>query len=267
MRIKQEYVDWRGLWIGEYDEYAKGVQGVLRRSMKMRFISTDILEDLVEKCYTYEPSLIVFPINEATLDMLDGVRELKRFRRSVSIGLTEEADKRMKSMVSEKLLTELIIKTGDARRDGTKVYHALVRNMRYGVNLNTIMEKMPVSGEVEWHDVSFEIRRTHDMLSDKLADLGVRKHLKGHKYLIAAIAMQSLEFGVPDLEKIYERIADYYEVTPKAVEKAIRYAIETAWVNGDIRYQHAMFGMSIDEERGKPTNAEFIARLAVDIDR
>ena len=233
MRIKQEYVDWRGLWIGEYDEYAKGVQGVLRRSMKMRFISTDTLEDLVEKCYTYEPSLIVFPINEATLDMLDGV----------------------------------IIKTGDARRDGTKVYHALVRNMRYGVNLNTIMEKMPVSGEVEWHDVSFEIRRTHDMLSDKLADLGVRKHLKGHKYLIAAIAMQSLEFGVPDLEKIYERIADYYEVTPKAVEKAIRYAIETAWVNGDIRYQHAMFGMSIDEERGKPTNAEFIARLAVDIDR
>ena len=51
MRIKQEYVDWRGLWIGEYDEYAKGVQGVLRRSMKMRFISTDTLEDLVEKCY------------------------------------------------------------------------------------------------------------------------------------------------------------------------------------------------------------------------
>lgn len=266
MRVKEEYVDWRGLWMGEFNEYSSAVQRELKRIMKMRFFTFDTLEALIEKCYSYEPSLIVFPMNNASYELLEGVRDIKRFHRSVSVGIAESITDEMRKYVDDKVLTELVEITGDPRKDAAKLYHTLVRIMRYGVNLKAMMNQMPVSGELIWHDVSYEIRRTHDMLSDKLADLGVRKHLKGHKYLIAAIAMQSLEFSVPDLAKIYSQIADYYEVTPKAVEKAVRYAIETAWVNGDIRYQHAMFGMSIDEEKGKPTNAEFIARLAIDID-
>ena len=46
---------------------------------------------------------------------------------------------------------------------------------------------------------------------------------------------------------------------------AVRYAIETAWVTGDIFYQQELFGMTVSEDRGKPTNAEFIARLALDL--
>lgn len=267
MRIKREYIDWRGLWVGEQNAEAEAFQAELFSIMKIRFESVNTLEELIEKLYSYEPSLILFPMDEHSFELLEGVRELKRFRRSVSIGLYSEKTERLQALVDEKLLTDIAPITGETRKDMIKVFHLLMHNMRYGVNLKSIMDRMPVSSDPIWHDVSFEIRRTHDMLSDKLADLGVRKHLKGHKYLIAAIAMQSLAFSVPDLNKIYAEIADYYEVTPKAVEKAIRYAIETAWVNGNIRYQHAMFGMSIDEDKGKPTNAEFIARLAVDFDR
>ncbi len=123
---------------------------------------------------------------------------------------------------------------------------------------------MPISNDICWHDYSWDDRFTREFISEKLDRLGVRKELEGHKYLIAAIAMNYAMRSVPEPVKLYSRIAEYYDTTPAAVEKAIRYAIETAWIVGDIDYQHMIFGMTIDEEKGKPTNSEFIARLALD---
>jgi len=48
---------------------------------------------------------------------------------------------------------------------------------------------------------------------------------------------------------------------PLQIERNIRSAIETAWNKGDLERQYACFGNTVDENRGKPTNSEFIARV------
>ena len=46
------------------------------------------------------------------------------------------------------------------------------------------------------------------------------------------------------------------------IERAIRHAIELAWDRGNVDLMNSYFGYTIDVERGKPTNSEFIAMIA-----
>jgi two-component system response regulator (stage 0 sporulation protein A) len=57
-------------------------------------------------------------------------------------------------------------------------------------------------------------------------------------------------------------IAHKYQTTPSRVERAIRHAIELAWDRGNIEMMTKFFGYTINLERGKPTNSEFIAMVA-----
>ncbi|HHX50238.1 MAG TPA: sporulation transcription factor Spo0A, partial [Clostridia bacterium] len=42
----------------------------------------------------------------------------------------------------------------------------------------------------------------------------------------------------------------------------IRHAIELAWDRGNVEMMNRFFGYTINVERGKPTNSEFIAMVA-----
>ncbi len=53
-----------------------------------------------------------------------------------------------------------------------------------------------------------------------------------------------------------------YKTTPTRVERAIRHAIEVAWGRGKLEVTESIFGYTIDNSRGKPTNSEFIAMIA-----
>jgi len=46
------------------------------------------------------------------------------------------------------------------------------------------------------------------------------------------------------------------------VERAMRFAIETAWNRGDVETLHNLFGYCVDDKKGKPTNASFIAKIS-----
>ena len=60
---------------------------------------------------------------------------------------------------------------------------------------------------------------------------------------------------------VYPEIGQKYNTAPTSVERLIRHAIESAWLRGDMEQQYALFGNTVDEQRGKPTNGEFIARV------
>ena len=64
---------------------------------------------------------------------------------------------------------------------------------------------------------------------------------------------------------IFEEIAQNNNTTAYAVERAIRTAIEKAWQYGDLQKMYALFGNSINPEKGKPSNAEFIAGIAMQL--
>ena len=53
-----------------------------------------------------------------------------------------------------------------------------------------------------------------------------------------------------------------YNTTASRVERAIRHAIEVAWSRGQVDTINKLFGYTIHNEKGKPTNSEFIAMVA-----
>ncbi|MTI79953.1 MAG: sporulation transcription factor Spo0A [Firmicutes bacterium] len=95
-------------------------------------------------------------------------------------------------------------------------------------------------------------------------EMGVPAHIKGYHYLRDAILMVINEISLLGAvtKELYPMIAQKYNTTPSRVERAIRHAIELAWDRGNIEMMTKFFGYTINLERGKPTNSEFIAMVA-----
>lgn len=95
-------------------------------------------------------------------------------------------------------------------------------------------------------------------------EVGVPAHIKGYQYLRDAIIM-----SVGDMEMLnsitkilYPTIAKRHQTTPSRVERAIRHAIEVAWSRGKMDTIEELFGYTVSNGKGKPTNSEFIALIA-----
>ncbi|MDD4163973.1 MAG: sporulation transcription factor Spo0A [Eubacteriales bacterium] len=94
--------------------------------------------------------------------------------------------------------------------------------------------------------------------------IGVPAHIKGYQYLRTAIIMTiSNNDIINSVTKIlYPSVAKQYGTTSSRVERAIRHAIEVAWDRGDLDVLNSFFGYTVQNQRGKPTNSEFIAMIA-----
>lgn len=95
-------------------------------------------------------------------------------------------------------------------------------------------------------------------------EIGVPAHIKGYQYLRDAIMM-----SVDDSEMLnsitkilYPSIAKQHKTTPSRVERAIRHAIEVAWTRGKVDTIDELFGYTVNNGKGKPTNSEFVALIA-----
>ena len=97
-----------------------------------------------------------------------------------------------------------------------------------------------------------------------LHSLGIPSHIKGYLYIRDGI---DLMYNHPSMigaitKELYPEIAQKYDTTTSRVERAIRHAIEVSWSRGDYDLMEEIFGHSVDYDRAKPTNSEFIATLA-----
>lgn len=97
-----------------------------------------------------------------------------------------------------------------------------------------------------------------------LLDMGVPAHLKGYHYLRQAIMMAERNLGmVSSVTKLlYPTIAKSFNTTDQRVERAIRNAIEVSWERGNMETMEKLFGYSVHTSKGRPTNSEYIARIA-----
>ena len=97
-----------------------------------------------------------------------------------------------------------------------------------------------------------------------LERLSVPPRLKGRRYMAVASAALACSpaLGASYRERLYPYVAGLCGTTPQAVERAVRTAVESAWLQGSLEGIQALFGLSVDAERGKPTNAEFLSMLA-----
>ena len=101
-------------------------------------------------------------------------------------------------------------------------------------------------------------------ITNILHEIGIPAHIKGYQYLREAILMviREIEILGAITKVLYPRIAEKYNTTPSRVERAIRHAIEVAWSRNNVETIKRFFGYTINTERGKPTNSEFIALVA-----
>ena len=101
-------------------------------------------------------------------------------------------------------------------------------------------------------------------ITQTLHRIGVPAHIKGYQYLREAIimAIEEPESINAVTKLLYPGVAKKYATTSSRVERAIRHAIEVAWDRGDVEVLNSYFGYTIQSQRGKPTNSEFIAMIA-----
>lgn len=101
-------------------------------------------------------------------------------------------------------------------------------------------------------------------VTEILHEIGVPAHIKGYHYLRDSIIMsvEKPEIINAVTKQLYPSVAKKYETTSSRVERAIRHAIEVAWDRGDVEVLNSYFGYTIHNDRGKPTNSEFIAMIS-----
>lgn len=97
-----------------------------------------------------------------------------------------------------------------------------------------------------------------------LHELGIPSHIKGYQYIRQGI---SIIFERPETiggitKELYPELASRFETTVSRVERAIRHAIEVSWNRGNWNLMEEIFGHSVDIDKAKPTNSEFIVTIA-----
>lgn len=97
-----------------------------------------------------------------------------------------------------------------------------------------------------------------------LHEIGVPAHIRGYLYIREAITMvyHKIEILGSITKVLYPEVARKFNTTSSRVERAIRHAIEIAWVRGNIDAISEIFSYTISYHKSKPTNSEFIAMIA-----
>jgi two-component system, response regulator, stage 0 sporulation protein A len=101
-------------------------------------------------------------------------------------------------------------------------------------------------------------------ITEIMHQMGVPAHIKGYQYLREAIELviNNIELLGAVTKELYPTVARNFNTTPSRVERAIRHAIEVCWDRGNITALNNYFGNTISSISGKPTNSQFIAKIA-----
>jgi len=109
------------------------------------------------------------------------------------------------------------------------------------------------------------LRRTIERsVTDTIHSVGIPANIKGYQYLRDAIIMSidDAQLIGAITKQLYPRVAGRHNTSPSRVERAIRHAIEVACMRGNDEVLYRLFGYTVSNNKGKPTNSEFIALIA-----
>ena len=118
--------------------------------------------------------------------------------------------------------------------------------------------------EMDKRSINLFSNNLQKSISKLLHELGMPSHIKGYQYIREAITMV---YDNPEImggitKELYPELAIKFDTTVSRVERAIRHAIEVSWNRGDWDLMEEVFGHSVDIDKAKPTNSEFIVTLA-----
>lgn len=105
-------------------------------------------------------------------------------------------------------------------------------------------------------------KKMENTISSLLLELGVPSHLKGYLYLKESInkVYNDSTFSNVTLN-LYPYLSSCFSTTSECIEKNIRNAIEISWNRGNFETMEKIFGYSVCQEKGKPTNLQYIMTI------
>lgn len=119
------------------------------------------------------------------------------------------------------------------------------------------LDEMSIGNSIESKDLKISLTKL-------LHELGMPSHIKGYEYIREGIMLlyndPSIIGGIT--KELYPEIAEKYNTSVSRVERAIRHAIEVSWNRGNLDLMEEVFGHSVDYDKAKPTNSEFIVTVA-----
>ncbi len=120
-------------------------------------------------------------------------------------------------------------------------------------------KKKEVSKSIDFYYNNLQVS-----ITKMLHELGIPSHIKGYQYIREGIG---IIFERPETiggitKELYPELANKFDTTVSRVERAIRHAIEVSWNRGNWALMEEIFGHSVDIDKAKPTNSEFIVTIA-----
>ena len=124
-------------------------------------------------------------------------------------------------------------------------------------NASNLRKALVMKDSIVTNDLEIDI-------TNLIHEIGIPAHIKGYHYLRDAITLVvgHMEYLNAVTKELYPAIAEKNNTTPSRVERAIRHAIEISWNRGKLDTLESLFGYTIQQDKGKPTNSEFIAIIA-----
>lgn len=217
-------------------------------------------EEACKVIKTKEPDIVLLDI---VMPKLDGLGVMDRTNKDKS--LKKHPNFIIVSAIGQERVTEDAFQLGAAyyimKPFDTETIVNRIKMVKNHLNRkSTEVRKIGAYEKVE----NAQKRDLESDVTNIIHEIGVPAHIKGYQYLREAIVM-----SVNDIEMLnsitkilYPTIAKKYQTTSSRVERAIRHAIEVAWSRGKMDTIDELFGYTIHNGKGKPTNSEFIALIA-----
>jgi len=112
--------------------------------------------------------------------------------------------------------------------------------------------------------VNLQSKSVDLLISSYMNSIHILPNVSGYYYLLTAIKLAVKDLLILDsiTKKLYPMVANEYNTTPARVERSMRHAIESSFRRGSLQMLEEMFGNSVNEKQGKPSNSEFVALMA-----
>lgn len=255
-------------------------------SKKIRIFIADDNAEFVSTLVTYVDSQEDMEVIATARDGVEAVEKLKKIDTDIAIldvimpqldglGVLETINEQldaipiciMLSAVGQDKVTARAMSLG-AQYYVIKPFEmeVLVKRIKELVKNQPIESLSPVLKDVKTTYIEVEKSKLNleAKVTNIIHDVGVPAHIKGYQYLRDGILMAVKNSDIINqvTKQLYPDLASKYKTTPSRVERAIRHAIEVAWNRGQIESMESIFGYTVNSNRGKPTNSEFIAMIA-----
>lgn len=206
-----------------------------------------------------KPDILILDIIMPHLDGLEVLERLNDFEQNIPkvIVLSAVGQDRITQRAIELGAHYYVVKPFD--------FNVFMKRLKQIAGLEVNVSKLRERSEIYLENKTNNNEENLESRITKIIhEIGIPAHIKGYLYLREGIILvvQDMDFLGAITKELYPCIAVKFNTTPSRVERAIRHAIEVAWTRGKVDTINQLFGYTVSNNKGKPTNSEFIALIA-----